>query len=72
MDTCQQCHPGVGPNWTSAWVGHNRIDAQRTPVLFYTQGFYSKLAPLVLWASLLYVVLQVIHMLVDRIRGSMP
>lgn len=71
LATCRQCHPDVGPNWTSAWVGHNRIDAQRTPILYYTEAFYSSLAPLVLWGSIFYVVLQALHALIVRIRRSM-
>lgn len=72
LATCRKCHPNVGPNWTSAWVGHNRIEARRTPILFYTEAFYSSLTPLVLWASIIYVILQALHALVDRIRRSMP
>lgn len=72
LATCQQCHPGVGQNWLSAWVGHNRIDRQQTPALYYTEQFYSGLAPAVLWISLGYVFLQALHALIERIRRSLP
>jgi predicted CXXCH cytochrome family protein len=72
LATCQQCHPGVGPNWLSAWVGHNRIDPQQTPALYYTEVFYGGLAPAVLWVSLGYVLLQALHALIERIRRSLP
>jgi predicted CXXCH cytochrome family protein len=71
LSTCQNCHPGVGPNWTGAWTGHNQISLERTPLVFYTDAFYSVFAPIVLWGSVLYVVLKIIHMLVERTRRSL-
>jgi hypothetical protein len=41
LSTCQNCHPGVGPNWTGAWTGHNQISLERTPFVYYTDVFYS-------------------------------
>jgi len=71
LATCQKCHPDAGPNWTGAWVGHNRIDPQRTPFLYYTEVFYSSFSPFVLWMSLIYVILQIFHAIVGRIRRSL-
>jgi hypothetical protein len=71
LATCQKCHPDAGPNWTGAWVGHNRIDPQRTPFLFYTEAFYASFTPFVLWLSLSYVFLQIIHATIDRVRRSL-
>lgn len=70
--TCQECHPGVGPNWTDAWTGHNEISFERTPFLFYVERFYSSFTPFVLWACVVYVALQVIRSIVDRVRSSLP
>jgi len=42
LATCQKCHPSAGPNWTGAWVGHNRIDVQQTPLLYYTEQSTSR------------------------------
>jgi hypothetical protein len=72
LATCQKCHPTAGPNWTSAWVGHNRIDQTKTPFLFYTEQFYASFVPAVLWLSVIYVGLQIIHAIVDRVRRSLP
>ncbi|MDI6695866.1 MAG: cytochrome c3 family protein [Anaerolineales bacterium] len=72
LATCQECHPGVGANWTAAWIGHNRIDPQRTPFLYYTEVFYRSLTPIVLWASILYVALQILHAAMERVRRSLP
>jgi predicted CXXCH cytochrome family protein len=72
LATCQKCHPGVGPNWVGAWTGHNRIDPQRTPILYYTEVFYASLIPLVLWLSVIYVVLQIVRATVERVRRSLP
>lgn len=70
--TCQKCHPTAGPNWTGAWVGHNKIDPDRTPFLYYTEEFYSSFVPAVLWISVLYVLLQILHAVVDRVRRNLP
>jgi hypothetical protein len=72
LATCQQCHPNAGPNWTSAWTGHNKISLQSTPFLFYVDAFYSSLTPTVLWLCVIYVVLQIIHSIVERVRSSLP
>jgi predicted CXXCH cytochrome family protein len=71
LATCQECHPGAGPNWTAAWVGHNRIDPDKTPILYLTEQFYSSFIPAVLWLSVIYVLLQIFHAIVDRIRRSL-
>lgn len=72
LATCQQCHPGVGPNWTDSWTGHNEISLERTPALFYVERFYSSFTPFVLWLSIIYVALQAIRSIVDRVRSSLP
>ncbi len=72
LATCQKCHPTAGPNWTGAWAGHNRIDPAKTPFLFYTDQFYASFVPGVLVLSVFYVLLQVIHAIVDRVRRSLP
>jgi len=71
LATCQQCHPGVGPNWTGAWTGHYRISLERTPFVFYTNAFYTYFTPVILWISGIYVILQLIRTMVDRARRSL-
>jgi len=71
LSTCQKCHPGVGPNWTGAWTGHNQISLERTPLVYYTDAFYATFAPIVLWGSVIYVVLKILHMLIERTRRSL-
>ena len=71
LTTCQQCHPSAGPNWTDAWTGHNEISLERTPALFYVEKFYTSFTPFVLWACIIYVVLQIIRATVDRVRRNM-
>lgn len=72
LATCQKCHPGAGPNWTSAWTGHNRISYERTPLLFYVSAFYESFTPFILWISILYVALQILRATVNRVRKSLP
>ena len=71
LSTCQKCHPGVGPNWTGAWTGHNQISLERTPLVYYTDAFYATFAPIVLWGSVIYVVLKILHMVIERTRRSL-
>ena len=70
LATCQKCHPTAGPNWTGAWTGHNEVNITLTPFLFYTQAFYNDFVQFVLWASAIYVILQIIRATADRIRRS--
>ncbi len=72
LQTCRKCHPDAGPNWTGAWTGHNKISLQRTPMLFYVDAFYSSFTPFILWICIIYVVLQIIHAIVDRFRSNLP
>ena len=72
LATCQKCHPDAGPNWTDAWVGHNRIDKSLNPFLYYTEVFYSLFIPSVLWGSIIYVVLQIFRATADRVKRSLP
>jgi len=71
LATCQKCHKDAGPNWTSAWTGHNQIDPQRTPFLYIVDRFYGSFATSVLWVCIIYVALQILHAIVDRVRRSL-
>ena len=71
LETCQQCHPTAGPNWTDAWTGHYEISLERTPFLYYVEQFYSSFTPFVLWACVIYVILQIIRSIVDRVRSTL-
>jgi len=71
LATCQKCHTDAGPNWTSAWTGHNQIDPQRTPYLYAVDQFYTQFAQAVLWLCIIYVVLQIVHAIVARVRRSL-
>ncbi len=71
LTTCQQCHPTAGPNWTDAWTGHNEISLARTPALYYVDKFYTSFTPFILWICIIYVVLQIIHAIVDRVRSTL-
>lgn len=69
--TCQKCHPTAGPNWTGAWTGHYEISQARTPWLFYVNSFYSYFVPVILWLSIAYVFLQILHATVERVKRSL-
>jgi predicted CXXCH cytochrome family protein len=70
LKTCQKCHPGVNENWTDAWTGHHEISFERTPWLFYVKSFYSSFTPVILWSSAIYVLLQIVRAMVNRIQRS--
>jgi predicted CXXCH cytochrome family protein len=71
LATCQKCHPGVSANWTAAWTGHYKVSLQRTPILFYVESFYSFFIPAILVICGVYVALQFIRLMVDRVRRSL-
>jgi predicted CXXCH cytochrome family protein len=71
LETCRQCHPFAGPNWTDAWTGHYEISLERTPFLYYVEQFYSFFTPFVLWICIFYVFLQIVHSIVDRARSTL-
>jgi predicted CXXCH cytochrome family protein len=71
LETCRQCHPTAGANWTDAWTGHNEISFERTPFLFYVDRFYTSFTPFVLWACIIYVILQVFRSIIDRVRSNL-
>jgi len=71
LKTCQECHPGAGPNWTNAWTGHHKISLERTPFLFYVDAFYISFTRFILWLSIGYVALQAFRSIVDRLRRSL-
>jgi hypothetical protein len=71
LATCQKCHPGVSANWTSAWTGHNKISLERTPLLYYVDVFYASFIPVVLWAAGIYVFLQILRAIVNRVKRSL-
>jgi len=70
LKTCQKCHPGVSPNWTEAWTGHNEISYERTPWLFYIDVFYKTFTPVMLWVAGIYVFLQILRATIERVRRS--
>jgi predicted CXXCH cytochrome family protein len=71
LATCQSCHPGVSQNWTAAWTGHYQVSLQRTPILFYVDSFYSIFTPAILVICGVYVALQFIRLMVERVRRSL-
>jgi predicted CXXCH cytochrome family protein len=71
LGTCQNCHAGVSENWIGAWTGHHEVSLARTPFVFYTATFYSSFVPFVLWLSGIYVGLQILRSLVERVKRSL-
>ncbi len=71
LTACQKCHPTAGPNWVDAWTGHNEVSLERTPILFYVDKFYTSFTPFILWACIIYVLLQILHSIVDRVRSTL-
>ena len=71
LETCRNCHPDAGPNWTQSWTGHNEISLERTPFVFYTQAFYASFTPVILWVVGIYVFLQILRVGVARVRRSL-
>ncbi len=70
-ETCKQCHPSAGPNWAEAWTGHNEISYEANPFLYYVDKFYTSFTPFILWVCIIYVILQIIRSIVDRVRSAL-
>jgi predicted CXXCH cytochrome family protein len=68
LATCQKCHPDAGPNWTGAWTGHYVVNRNRTPFVYYTKVFYDSFTPVTMGGVGVYVALQILRALVNRIR----
>lgn len=55
--TCQSCHPGAGPNFPTAWIGHYEPTLQKEPAVFLVRWFYRVMIPFVIGGLLVHILL---------------
>lgn len=67
---CQACHPQADSNFPSAWMSHYIPSRTRYPLVFYINLFYKFFIPLVLGGMLIFVLSDIFHRIVVRIKGG--
>ncbi|HZY45954.1 MAG TPA: cytochrome c3 family protein [Anaerolineae bacterium] len=70
LATCQKCHPSATDNFPGAWLSHYPPSPDHNPLVYYVGVFYQIFIPLVLGGLLLFVVTDMGHRLVRRIKGG--
>jgi len=67
---CQTCHPDATDNFPSAWMNHYIPSPTEYPLVYYINLFYKFLIPTVLGGMGIFVLADIIHRLVVRIKGA--
>ncbi|MFH0916344.1 MAG: hypothetical protein V1912_07855 [bacterium] len=68
--TCEQCHPGAGPQFASGFLGHKEADSRSNPQVFWGERFFFIFTRVVLAGGVFLVAMPVGRMVVDRLRGK--
>ncbi|MFO0757711.1 MAG: cytochrome c3 family protein [Byssovorax sp.] len=68
VETCRRCHPGADDKFPSAWLAHYQPDRNKWPLVYWVDVFYKLAIPGILGGMGLYIVLEVAHAIVSRIR----
>lgn len=70
LTTCRQCHPDATANFPASWVGHYQATSERHALVYYVDLFYKILIPAVVGFFVLFVLLDVMRSVVDRLGRS--
>jgi hypothetical protein len=68
--TCEQCHPGAGPEFVSGFLGHKEADPGFVPQVFWGEKFFYWFTRAVLAGGVGLVAMPVGRMFIDRTRGK--
>lgn len=68
VETCRRCHPGANESFPAAWTAHYEPDRKKWPVVYWVNVFYKAAIPGILGMFGLYIVLELWHALVTRIK----
>ncbi len=66
LTTCQRCHPGAGPNFPSAWIGHYEPSLRHAPLVYGVKVFYMILIPFMVGGLVLQILLHLWRAVVNR------
>jgi predicted CXXCH cytochrome family protein len=70
LTTCRKCHPGATENFTSAWMAHQFVTRQKTPIVYWISGIYYKLLlPGILGGMAIFVFLDYMRQVINKLRG---
>ena len=70
LTTCRQCHPDATTNFPASWVGHYRVNRENHPLVYYVDLFYKILIPAVVGFFVLFVLLDVMRSVLERLGRS--
>ena len=68
LKTCQQCHPGAGPEFVRSFLGHKEASPDNIPVAHYAGIFFSILLTTVLAFGAVVVLMATVRFAVNRWR----
>ena len=68
--TCEQCHPGAGPEFASGFLGHREADSSSNPQVFWGERFFFIFTRVVLVGGVFLVAMPVGRLVVDRVKGK--
>lgn len=69
--SCQKCHPdATTTSFTDAWLGHYIPDAEKHPIVYYVNLFYSIFIPAVIGPMVIFVISDFARRMIDRKKGK--
>lgn len=68
VETCRRCHPGANDSFPAAWTAHYTPDRKKWPVVYWVNEFYRWAIPGILGGFVFYIVLELAHTAVTRIK----
>jgi hypothetical protein len=68
LKTCQQCHPGAGPQFVKGFPGHKEASPQNIPAAFYSQYFFRILLIVVLSFGAIVIIAAIVRFSINRWR----
>ena len=68
LKTCQECHPGAGPQFVAGFLGHEDASPENIPVAFYSEYFFRILLIVVLSFGGIVVIGAIVRYSINRWR----
>lgn len=70
VETCRRCHPGADASFPAAWTSHYEPDRERWPIVYWVNFAYKILIPGVLGPMILYILLDLVRAVINRMKGA--
>jgi predicted CXXCH cytochrome family protein len=68
LTTCRKCHPDAAANFPDSWVGHFKPSPQHNALVYYVNLFYRIFIPTVIGGMALFVALDAVRRVLNRVR----